>query len=336
MQMRLTIDDAERLASQSLLSLGYPDEQIAAIVPHLMDCELRGLGFSGLARVLSIAERLDGAAPSTAEIIATRETPVSAQLAGADVIGYVVGQRSTDLAIAKANSAGIGIVGADDTWYTGMLSYFAEQITASGFVAVIASNATPWVAPFGGTEARFGTNPFCLGFPGEQSPLIWDIGISEIIHAQVVLADRQGDSLPEGVAYDAAGLATTDPIAALSGAFVAWGGHKGSGLGVGVQLLGALAGSAIQPAPLSGFGFLVLVIDPELFGPRDEYRAKVAEYQRLLRDTRPADPARPVRAPFDRSIADRARRRAEGTIDVPDAVVAAVTALASPEGPRTA
>ena len=60
---------------------------------------------------------------------------------------------------------------------------------------MIASNASPWVAPFGGTEGRFGTNPICYGFPtAQRDPIIWDIGTSSIMHAEVVLADGSAGS----------------------------------------------------------------------------------------------------------------------------------------------
>lgn len=329
--MQIDIDDAEALAVTSLQALGYSADEARTIADHLLDCELRGLGFSGLARVVSIAERLDGAPPAAPDAGGiTRETGVSAQLDGGDRIGYLVGLEATELAIDKATGSGIGIVGASRTWYTGMLSYYAERITARGLVAMIASNATPWVAPAGGTQARFGTNPFCFGFPASETPLIWDIGISEIIHAQALLAHREGREIPEGVAYDADGAPTTDPLAALSGALVAWGGHKGSGLGVSVQLLGALAGSAVAPPQLADFGMLVLAIDPQLLGEREAFIAKVDEYRDLLRDTRPLDADRPVRVPFERSARDRARRMDGGVIDVPDVVLESVRALVGP------
>ena len=69
---------------------------------------------------------------------------------------------------------------------------------------MIASNASPWVAPHGATEGRFGTNPICVGFPSADEPVIWDIGTSAIMHAEVKLADALGQQLPEGVAYAAA------------------------------------------------------------------------------------------------------------------------------------
>jgi LDH2 family malate/lactate/ureidoglycolate dehydrogenase len=124
-----------------------------------------------------------------------------------------------------------------------MLSFYAEMAAARGLVSFIASNASPWVAPHGASEGRLGTNPICFGFPSADEPIIFDIGTSAIMHAEVLLARRRGSDLPEGAAFDAEGKPTRDPAAALAGAFAAWGGYKGSGLGIVVQLLGILVGS---------------------------------------------------------------------------------------------
>jgi LDH2 family malate/lactate/ureidoglycolate dehydrogenase len=326
--MKISLERAEQLAHESLGALGYSAQDSRTIARHLIDCELRGLDYGGLARILSIADRL-AANPSTGRPTrVTRESPVSAQLDGGDRVGYLVASEATQMAIEKARASGIGAVGANNTWYTGMLSHYAEQVAAEGMVAVIASNATPWVAPVGGSEGRFGTNPMCFGFPSDGVPLIWDIGVSEIIHAQVVMARRTGQPLPAGVAYDAGGRPTRDPAAALAGSFVNWGGHKGSGLGIVVQLLGVLAGSPILPGDLQDFGFLVIGIRPDLFVDPQAFRASVSEYAAQIRATRRLDDGVPVRVPFERSAALRAERLASGSIDVADVVYAAVVDLA--------
>ncbi|ROR65777.1 Ldh family oxidoreductase [Agrococcus jenensis] len=323
--MRLTIAEATSTAEAALRVIGYPATDASRIAEHLLDCELRGLGFSGLARILSIAERLGGRPPAT-EVVVERETPVSARLRGGDAIGYLAAQRATEVLGEKAEAAGIAVVGLDGTWYTGMLSFFAEQLVERGLVCIIASNASPWVAPEGGTEARFGTNPFCIGFPGEDAPVIWDIGTSQIIHAQVVLAGRRGERLPPGVALDANGDPTDEPAAALGGALAAWGGHRGSGLALAVQLLGMLAGSPAQPGELRDFGFFAIALRPDLIAD-DGFAASVDGFADLMRGTRPVDAAQPVRMPFERSMAQRAEARARGWIEVDDAIVEAVRSL---------
>jgi LDH2 family malate/lactate/ureidoglycolate dehydrogenase len=309
-------------------SLGYDAAEARTIADHLIDCELRGVTYGGLARAVSIAERTIRTGVSQAPIRLVKETPVSASIDGADHIGYVVAHRAMTMAIDKASASGIAIVGASNTWYTGMLSYYAEMAAARGLVSIIASNASPWVAPHGATEGRFGTNPICIGFPNAGEPVIWDIGTSAIMHAEVKLADALGQQLPEGVAFDAAGNPTRDPIAALEGAFAAWGGHKGSGLGVVVQLLGALAGSSAIPPELAGFGMVVITVRPDLLTSVDDFAQSVAAYVESIRSARPVAGGPPVRVPFDRSRAERKRRLAEDAIEVADAVYSRLAAIA--------
>lgn len=324
--MRLGIAEARLLADRVMRALGHDPAEAGIIADHLIDCELRGLQYGGLARALSIAERLTRTGYRPQPLRIEKETAVSARIDGGDRLGYIVARRATDIAIEKATASGIAIVGANNTWYTGMLSYYAEMAAARGLVAMIASNASPWVAPHGASEGRFGTNPICFGFPSSDEAIIWDIGTSAIIHAEVTLARRFGTALPDGVAFDAAGQPTRDPAAALEGAFAPWAGAKGSGLGLVVQMLGALAGGPFIPPELARFGFVIVAVRPDLLTSAEEYEAGVADYAKAVREARPVAGGAPVRMPFDRSRAERRRRLDEGAIEVADAVHAALVA----------
>jgi delta1-piperideine-2-carboxylate reductase len=330
--MQLSVGEAHQLVVRIMSVLGHDADDAGLIADHLIDCELRGLSYGGLARAISIAERLKRSGDRRRPIRIRHETGVSAQIDGGDHLGYIVAHRATAIAIEKALAAGIAVVGADNTWYTGMLSYYAEMSAARGLVSMIASNASPWVAPFGATEGRFGTNPICFGFPSADEPVIWDIGTSAIIHAEATLAQRLGQLLPEGVAFDRDGQATRDPAAALAGAFAAWGGHKGSGLGIVVQLLGIMAGSPPIPPDLAGFGFLIVAIRPDLLGPAETFRQNVSAYAQAVRSARPVAGGDAVRMPFDRSRQDRSRRRADDRIDVPDVLFEQLRRIAAGEG----
>jgi LDH2 family malate/lactate/ureidoglycolate dehydrogenase len=329
--MRLTVTEAHRLAARIMSALGHDAADAGLIADHLIDCELRGLNYGGLARAISIAERIARSGDRRRPIQIRHETPVSAQIDGGDHLGYIVAHRTTGMAIEKALAAGIAVVGANDTWYTGMLSYYAEMAAAHGLVSMIASNASPWVAPHGATEGRFGTNPICFGFPSADEPVIWDVGTSAIIHAEATLAQRLGQLLPEGVAFDRDGQATRDPAAALAGAFAAWGGHKGSGLGIVVQLLGIMAGSPPIPPDLAGFGFVIVAMRPDLLGAADKFRENVSAYAQAVRTARPVAGGGEVRMPFDRSRQDRQRRLADDRIDMPDVLFEQLTRIAGPE-----
>ena len=195
-----------------------------------------------------------------------------------------------------------------------------EMATREGLVAFAAGNGPAIVAPEGATEARLGTNPIAFGFPALDDPVIWDIGTCAIMHGELLLHQRLGEPLPEGVAIDIKGEPTRDPAAALAGAIKAWGGHKGSGLSIVVQLLGAMCGGPVISPGMSDMAYFVLVMDPELLIGDGTFPERAAELSASIRSARP-EPGRPgVRMPFDRSAAERRRRMAEGEIDVPDIV----------------
>ena len=304
-----------------MTAAGHTPEEAAIIADHLIDCELRGLAYGGLARAISVVERIRRTTTPRRPITVLQETAFSASLDGGDNVGYLVGARCTDIALEKASQAGAAMIGASKTWFTGMYSYYLERIVAKGLVGMIAGSGTQLVAPYGGTQGRYGTNPIAFGFPSTTTPVIWDIGTSSVMIGEVALKARLGEQLPAGQAFDAQGRTTRDPTAALDGAFAVWGGHKGSGLAMMIQMLAMMTGQVIAPGPQRDSGLFILAVNPSLFGTGEEFPARVAEYAQSIRDTRPLDPEQPVRVPFDRSIAERNRRLALDAIDVPDSVV---------------
>ena len=318
--MQIGVNEAHSLVTKVMRKFDHNDEYAQLIADHIIDCELRGLSYGGLARVVSITERLKRSGSPKKLVETVHETPISGRLRGHDNLGYVVAHKATDMAILKAKGLGIAVVGANETWYTGMLSYFAEMAAAEGMISVIASNCTAWVAPHEAVDGRFGTNPICFGFPSEDVPVIWDIGTSSIMHAEVMLAERLGKNLEEGVAFDSSGNPTQDPKSALSGAFAPWGGHKGAGLGMVVQMLGILAGSPVEPPELSEFGFLIIVMKSDLMMPEEKYRAMVTEYANFVRTARPTKNSAKVRVPFQRSHQEREKRTERNSIEVADTV----------------
>lgn len=319
----LALEDASRILVDAMTAVGHSAADAKVIADHLMDCELRGLSYAGLARAVSIAERIRATAPPEPVRVLV-DTPTSATLDGGDQVGYLVAARAVELGLEKARAHGVATVGARRTWYTGMFSYYLEQITGAGFVGLIAGSGPAMVAPHGGTEARYATNPIAVGFPTSDDPVIWDIGTSSITHAEVVLAARLDTELPPGRAFDESGAPTVDAHAALRGAFTSWGDHKGSGLALVVQLLGMFTGASASPADLSDCGFLAVVIDPAALTDAEDFRQRASDLARSVRDTRPVTGGNAVRVPFDRSRRRREETRRRGTLDVPTPVLNAL------------
>lgn len=320
----LTLSDARTVVTAAMTRAGHTTTEAEIIADHLLDCELRGLSFGGLARALSVVERIRATPAPPGPIRIVAETAVSATLDGGDQVGYLVGMRALELAVDKARAHGLAVVGARNTWYTGMFSYYLEKAAEAGFAGMIAGSGPAVVAPHGGTEGRFGTNPIAFGFPSTPTPVIWDIGTAAVMYGEVMLKARLGANLEPGQAYDATGAPTLDPVAALNGAFGVWGGHKGSGLAMVVQLLGMMTGAAADPSGISDVGLFVVLVDPAVLTDAADYRRRVGAFADSIRATRPVEGGGAVRVPFDRSVARRDETLRRGTIEVPEAVAAAV------------
>ena len=288
-KVQISIAESTDLCQNALRQAGYSEEEAWIITDHLVDAEMRGHPFAGLARALSIIEQLRSSdIPSTDGIEVTRSGATFAHLDGHNTVGNLVAYEATKIAVNKAKSAGVSVVGANGFWYSGNLAYYAEMATREDLIIFIASNGSRIVAPHGGYEPKFCTNPFCIGFPttDPDEPIIWDIGTSNIMYAQVMLAERLGVDIPEGSAYDSEGNPTVDPIKALHGALTVWGGHKGSGLATMVQLLGIAAGSAEPTALMSDFGLLILAFDPSILQSLDRVKSDAQKLSQSIRETK--------------------------------------------------
>ena len=130
----------------------------------------------------------------------------------------------------------------------------------------------------------------------------------------MLLARAKGEALPAGVAVDTQGRPTTDPDAALAGAFLPWGGQRGSALALAVQLLGILAGSAPVIAEVGNYGLFFLVIDPEMLIPGGAFKAHVSELRRAVAASRPVAGGTAVRVPGDSSQRRRREALAAGVV----------------------
>lgn len=326
--MQLAIEEATGLAIRTLTRHGMSRHCARMVAEHLVDAALCGHEFSSLPRLLAIVEELRGKPPA-GEIRVVRERAHSALIDGGDNIGYAVSVVAVDKATKLCEKSGVAIVGANNTWFSGRLAYFVERAARRGFIALHTTNTTARVAPFGGIDRLMGTNPFAIAFPSEDDPLVIDIGTSATTWGEVVLSKTKGEALPEGVAVDRNGRPTIDPDAALEGAFLAWGGHRGSALSLAVQLLGVLAGSDVVIKDTGNYGLFFLVVDPGLLMPGKQFRSRVSELKKVIASTRPADGVAGVRVPGESSQQRRKRALAAGVIQVDDRVYSRILELSA-------
>ena len=325
--MQLTLTEATDLAVRALTRAGMSAENARITADHLVEAALCGHEFSSLPRVIALAEALRDRPPAKATRV-VRENHCSALLDGGDNVAYVVSIHAIDKAIEIARKNGVAVVCANNTWFSGRLAYYVERAARQGFVAMHTTNGTARVAPHGGVDRLLGTNPFAIAFPSEDDPIVIDIGTSQTTWGDVVLAGAKGVALPEGVAVSPTGHPTTDPQEALDGAILPWGGARGSGLALAVQLLGILAGSDLVIDDISNYGLFFMVVDPKLFMPSDQFPARVSAFRQVIALNRAQAGASAVRVPGDSSQHKRRANLEKGIIPLDDKVYARLRELA--------
>jgi LDH2 family malate/lactate/ureidoglycolate dehydrogenase len=311
--IRLTPAEALALGERALARVGYSGEEARIIVEQLVDNALCGYRFAGLPRILAIA-RDEKTRTARTPIKTVHETPLSALLDGGNNVGYIVAYKAAELAAKKARERGMASVGAYNSYYSGRNAWFVERIVNQGLVALHIASGQPHVLPPGATRPALGTNPICFGFPSEEGPVMFDMGTAAIMWGDVMLHERLGQLLPEGIGYDEEGRPTRDPAAVLRGGVGAFGGYKGYGLSFAVQAMGLLAGAALARGEVQDYGFLFWAIDPDVMLPRSAFNSQMSELVRRIKATPRQPGIEEIRIPSERARRERERRRVEGIV----------------------
>jgi len=217
--------------------------------------------------------------------------------------GQIVGVQAMELGIARAKQHGSCIVSLAHAHHLGRIGHFAEMATAQGLVAMHFVNvlSRPVVAPWGGGDGRFGTNPCCIGVPlaGAQ-PFILDFATSRVAQGKMRVAHNKGERVAPGHLIDEHGAPTNDPGVVvvpqsngLFGALMTFGEHKGYGMAVACELLGgALTGGGTWHRPADTAktvlnGMLAVLIDPAKLGTQATFEQEARAFIDWLRQSPP-------------------------------------------------
>jgi L-2-hydroxycarboxylate dehydrogenase (NAD+) len=237
------------------------------------------------------------------------ERGAAATLSGGSRLGPVVASAATAEAMDRADEFGVGAVGVHDSNHLGMLGYYTDQLRREGYVGVAITNTEPAMPPYGGAEPVLGTNPIAVGLPTDP-PFNLDMSTSAIARGDVLHRKETGESLPEEVALDADAEPTTDPEAALDGTILPFGGPKGSGLAIVVEVLaGGLVGAAMGEDVTGTYhtedpctkGDLFLALDPAAFGV-PEFPDRASAFLQSLVGGSTAAHVDEIRLPGQRSV----------------------------------
>ncbi|MEF8975260.1 MAG: Ldh family oxidoreductase [Halapricum sp.] len=324
---------AREVASEAFQVHGIGESDADLTAEVLVAAEAVGKGSHGLIRLPRFVRGIEhGNVDPDGDIEVVRTAGAAATINGGSRLGPVVATHAIAEATERADKYGVGVAGAHNSNHLGMLGYYTDQARRDGYVAVGMTNTEPAMPPYGGTEPILGTNPIAVALPTDP-PFNLDMSTSGIARGTVLKRKEQGGTLPEGVALDADGEPTTDPAAALEGTILPFGGAKGSGLAIAVEVLaGGLVGAAMGQDVTGTYhtedpctkGDLFVALDPEALAG-DGFVEAANGFLRTLKNDPTAAGFDEIRLPGERSV--RRDQRTE-SITVDDGLWERVQSLA--------
>lgn len=336
----IRVEPLQRLLTAVFAGAGCPADEAQRVTHYLTLATLTGHDSHGVIRTQRYVEWIrQGWVLPGQHVAAVLDTDVIAILDGKHGMGQTVGPESVRIGIGKAKSKGISVVALRDAGHLGRIGDFAEMAAAERLVSLHFVNVfgSLLVAPFGGAERRFSTNPVAIGVPTESGePYILDMATALVAEGKVLVAHQGGKPVPVGALVAADGTLTNDPRVLYgadepgtypdprrgSGAMRTFGEHKGSGLALACDLLaGCLGGSGITRRSDGRVhnGMLSFYLDPAVFDTEDSFARDVNDYIAWVKSARPIDPAEGVLIPGDKERKTAADRRANG-LPLPDDV----------------
>jgi len=324
--------EAQTVADNLVLAnLSGHDSHGVGMVPRYIDAVLEG----GLKPNSSIAVKLDGGSLLAVD--------------GQRGYGQVVGEQAMRLALQRAQDTGSCAMALANAHHLGRIGHFAEMAVERGLVSIHFVNvqSRPVVAPFGGGDGRYGTNPFTVGIPlAGRPPFILDFATSRVAQGKMRVAYNEGRQVEPGTLIDEQGRPTTNPgvvvvpqAGGLFGALLAFGEHKGYGMAVACELLGgALTGSGTWHRPADSKrtvinGMFTIVVDPRKLGTQASFEREALAFVDWLRHSPPAPDSEGVLIAGDPERRARREREASG-IAVDDQTWAEIVAAGGKVGVR--
>lgn len=328
--MRYQKKELKDMGVSIMMKAGLEKSEADIFLENLLYADSRGVHSHGLSRLKVYAQRV-ACGIITAGVNATviYETVATAALDGNNGIGAKIGRQAMELAINKAEKVGCAVVTVKNGNHFGSCSFYSKYAAQRGMIAIVMANSIANGTPFGGAQAMLGTNPFALAVPAKKmDPFDFDGATSMVAHGKVVLAKKEGKSIPLGWGVDEGGNPTTDPNAVKF--MVPFGGPKGSAISLFIDIMcSCLAGGLNSRESHSFFkdfnhpqdvGYVMIAIDPSKFCPQDEFLEKVDSELTDFSKCKPAAGHKKVFLPGEIE-ADQERESQMDGIDISDVTV---------------
>ena len=238
--------------------------------------------------------------------------------------GQVIGLEAMEIGIARAKQHGMCVMGLARAHHLCRIGQWAEQAVAAGLISLHFTNviSRSIVAPYGGADARFGTNPMTVGIPiPNEPPFILDMATSAVAQGKIRVAHNKREQVSQDWLIDDQGVPTTDPrygVIEPFGALRTFGLYKGYGLAVVCELLGgALTGGGTwhsddRSRKRVWNGMLTIIIDPRRLGTGDSFATETTEFLKSLRKSPVAPGFDKVRIAGEPERETRAKRERDG------------------------
>jgi LDH2 family malate/lactate/ureidoglycolate dehydrogenase len=286
---RIPAHRLRQFAQAVLEQVEVPRAQAADAADVLVWANLHGVDTHGVRnlRPLYVKGIESGRIKARAEFRVEYETSVTARVDGDQGLGLAAGPWGMRLAMAKAKEHGVGIVAVRNSHHYGAAGYHANLAVAQDMIGIsLTGHMWPKGSPIGvlptfGKVPMLSTNPIAVAVPsGVEAPFLLDMATSITPYNRVMLYREVGQPLPEGWALDENGLSTTDPAVAKQllplGGSREFGGHKGYGLSVMVEIFCALLSGAWDKGEegyaQSGDGHFLMAMRVDAFRPIDDFK----------------------------------------------------------------
>jgi len=305
--------DLETLITQVaglLQSIGVPSS-IARVEAEIMtESDLMGVPSHGIHMLPALVTGIQsGKATANPHIRILKEQKAACVIDGDNGPGRFVSLHAMNISVERAKEFGIGACLATNMTHWGRAFAYVCRAAQAGTVGICTTNAIPNTLSGNSTKPLLGNNPLGIGIPRPGgNPVVLDIAMSQAAHGKIATYAREEKEVPLGWGLDSEGRSTTDPNKILrSHRLLPFGGHKGAGLAIMMELLtGAFAGSKLSHEILQiergalnpGTTKLFLALEVSAFSSLEALGTKIEQYALWLRET---DPDIQITLPGDRS-----------------------------------
>lgn len=313
-------------AIEAIVAAGGSDAREARIVAeNLVTANLTGHDSHGVGMIPRYIESLlEGGLKVNQHPKIVFDGGAMLSLDGQQGYGQVIGLEAMEVGIARAREHGMCVMGLARAHHLCRIGQWAEQAVAAGLISLHFTNviSRSIVAPYGGADARFGTNPVTIGIPiPNEPPFILDMATSAVAQGKIRVAHNKGEKVSPDWLIDDEGKPTAEArygVIEPFGALRTFGLHKGYGLAVVCELLGgALTGGGTwhsddRSKKRVWNGMFTILIDPKRMGTADAFGAETTAFLESLRKSPVAPGFDKVRIAGEPERETRAKREREG------------------------